>query len=449
MCFVSLIIPLTDTELSHSVFVHRYRDLDPIIRAECVRAVGLWFRKYPKYFFEADHILYVAWVLSDSNSHVRLEAVKALSGIYEQVDYIGLLNHFTERFKSRLIEMATSDTELSIRVAVIQVLGAIDNHFLVTEEREKLCLLLFDEEPKVRKAVSQFVRNVWEETEGEELSKRHKPSDKDQERIGMKVLAALLVKWGRALDNLSGDADESEMGDGGTDDTVNGPVRHANRRKEVLGLVGAESRGRVALAVEALWDEVEVISDWELLLDILLLDHSASGEDSQLNSTPRAKSRSNGKKRNDDFVVDEAWRLEEVEESILLEVLVAVLRKTKEESAGAKKVHIYISFMFFANITTQGGEENVSNDITRALIKGLPRLFIKHQTDQNRISDVLLLPTLMNLDLYLEMRMITVSFVTSPIPFLIQHYSRHIPVYGMMLSNNSSHTLQSRSYPVQ
>lgn len=69
-------------------------------------------------------------------------------------------------------------------------------------------------------------------------------------------------------------------------------------------------------------------------------------------------------------------------------------------------------FCSFANITSQGGEENISNDITRELIKGLPRLFIKHQTDQNRISDILLIPTLMNLDLYLEMRMITVSFVS-------------------------------------
>lgn len=337
-----------DTELSHSVFVHRYRDLDPNIRAECVRAVGLWFRKYPKYFFEADHILYVAWVLSDSNNHVRLEAVKALSGIYEQVDYIGLLNHFTERFKPRLIEMATSDTELSIRVTVIQVLSAIDSHFLVTEEREKLSLLLFDEEPKVRKAVSHFVRDVWEEAVGEELSERHKPTDKDQERIGLKLLAALLVKWSKALDDLFGDTHESELGDGpANDDFETSPVRQTNRRKEVLGVVGTETRGRIALAVEALWDEVEILSNWEFILDILLLDHSASGEDSRLNSTPRAKSKSNGKKRNNDFVVDEAWRLEEVEESILLEVFVAVLRKTKEESASAKKVHICALSMRF------------------------------------------------------------------------------------------------------
>lgn len=51
----------------------------------------------------------------------------------------------------------------------------------------------------------------------------------------------------------------------------------------------------------------------------------------------------------------------------------------------------------------------MANDITRELIKALPRLFIKYQTDQNRIANVLLIPTLMNLDLYLEMRMISVS----------------------------------------
>ncbi|KAJ3487493.1 hypothetical protein NLJ89_g11708 [Agrocybe chaxingu] len=54
----------------------------------------------------------------------------------------------------------------------------------------------------------------------------------------------------------------------------------------------------------------------------------------------------NGKKCTDDFVVDEAWRLEEKAE-----------------------------------------EESVSNDITRALIKGL--------------AEVLVIPTLVNLDLYL------------------------------------------------
>jgi cohesin complex subunit SA-1/2 len=62
----------------------------------------------------------------------------------------------------------------------------------------------------------------------------------------------------------------------------------------------------------------------------------------------------------------------------------------------------------------QGEEETVVSDITRALIKGLPRLFIKHKADSKRVAEVLQLPTLMNLDLYLEMRMITVRIFFLP-----------------------------------
>lgn len=372
-----------------SVFVHRYRDLDPNIRAECVRAIGLWFRKYPGHFLDASYLRYVGWVLSDSHTLVRVEAVKALAGVYDQADYIASLSHFTERFKPRLLEMATSDTELSVRVAVIQVLGSLDSHSLLEEEeREKLCLLVFDEEHKVRRAVSQFVRGVWEEVVEERLVGRGKPSVEDTTRAGVKALASLLVKWGKVLDKL---VDDEEDGSDGGGEGVNGTSRRGNRRKEVVALVGAEQQGRIALAVEALWDEVEPISDWEGLLDLLLLDHSAvGGEGNDNDGRPTPRARANGKKSGDEVVVDSIWRLEEVEESVLLQVLVAALRRAKAESSGAKK----------------GEEENVTNDITRALIKGLPRLFIKHQTDRNRIAEVLLMPTLMNLDLYLEMRMI-------------------------------------------
>jgi cohesin complex subunit SA-1/2 len=331
--------------ISRRVFVHRFRDLDPNIRAECVRSIGLWLRKYPDHFLDAHYLRYVGWVLSDANNHVRLEAVKALSGVYDQAEFIPSLTHFTERFKSRLLEMATSDVDLSIRVAVIRVLGDIEGHFpLEDEEKEKLCLLLFDEEAKVRKAVSQFVHAVWEEEVVAQVGTQSKPSDKDKERTGIKVLAQLLVKWGKALDTLAGEPADSEIGDDARDgeDAANGTSRRANRRKEVIALIGAEDRGRVALAVDALWEEVEIVSQWEELLDLLLLDHSASGEESQLEVSPRARVRANGKKRNDDFLVDEAWRLEEVEESILLEVLVAALGRAKEEAVGGKKVYFFI-----------------------------------------------------------------------------------------------------------
>ena len=232
-----------------------------------------------------------------------------------------------------------------MRVAVIQVLGSLDSHSLLEEEeREKLCLLVFDEEPKVRRAVSQFVRGVWEEVAEERLVGRGKPSVEDTTRAGVKALASLLVKWGKVLDRLVDDEEEGSDGGGPEGgEGVNGTSRRGNRRKEVVALVGAEQQGRIALAVEALWDEVEPISDWQGLLDLLLLDHSAVGEGNDGRPTPRA--RANGKKSGDEVVVDTIWRLEEIEESVLLQVLVAALRRAKAESSGAKKVGGCVSVM--------------------------------------------------------------------------------------------------------
>lgn len=322
------------------MFVHRYRDLDPNIRAECVRAMGFWFQKYPGHFLDGAYLRYVGWVLSDASTQVRLEAVKSLSGVYQQSEYIGSLNHFTERFKPRLIEMATSDTELPVRVAVIQVLGAINEQSLLEdEERESLCLLVFDEEAKVRKAVSQFVKGVWEDSVKERLVGR-KANQKDEERTGVKVFGTLLVKWGKALDNATADAQaDADGADKESLSSGEGSSRVA-KNAQVVSLMSSNQKSRTALAVDALWNEVEPVSDWESLLDLLQLDHSAGGEDGAEGNRSR---RGRPKKVVDDSVVDEAWRLEEVEESLLLECLLAALTRAKHQAVGAKKASFLVN----------------------------------------------------------------------------------------------------------
>ncbi|TFK53082.1 hypothetical protein OE88DRAFT_1718118 [Heliocybe sulcata] len=372
-------------EFVDGVFVHRYRDLDPTIRAECVRSMGQWFKKYPSHFLDGSYLRYVGWVLSDSNTQVRLEAVKSLISAYEKADYIGSMHHFTDRFKPRLVEMATGDTELAVRVAVIQVLQAIDGHALLEDEqREELCLLVFDEEAKVRKAVSGFVANVWQETADERLVGRSKATQSDKDKAGIKALGTLLVKWSRALDKRAqGSSNEDDEERSVTSDERGSKPP---RLKEMASLLSTQQKSRTALAVEALWDEIDAVGDWETLLDVLLLDHSAAATQS---SNSRGK-RKKGEDGPEEAAVDEAWRLEEVEEGVLLEVLVAAIRKTRADAAGSKK----------------GEEETIVSDITRALIKALPRLFVKHQTDERRIAEVLVIPQLMNLDMYLEMRMI-------------------------------------------
>ena len=153
----------------------------------------------------------------------------------------------------------------------------------------------------------------------------------------------LLVHWGRALDKGASDADTEGDEDG---DQSEGSSKRG-RGKDVAPLVGVEQKSRTALAVEALWDEVEPVRDWETLLDVLLLDHSAAGEG-------RPTSRSKGKQTASDEAVDEAYRLEEVEEAVLLEMLVATLRKALADAAAAnaKKVcRISILFVIHTNGT--------------------------------------------------------------------------------------------------
>ncbi|KAI6015155.1 hypothetical protein F5J12DRAFT_519559 [Pisolithus orientalis] len=369
-------------EIVDGVFVHRYRDLDPNIRAECVKALGAWFTYYPAHFLDTSYLRYVGWVLSDLSTPVRMEAARALNAVYAQSEYVSSLTHFTERFKPRLLEIAGGDTELGVRTAVISVLSAIDGHGLLEdEERERVCLLVFDTEARVRRAIAVFVAGVWAELVEERMAAttskgKSKASDKVKARVGVKVLAMLLVKWGKALDRTSESMEEESVLSG-----ESGVV--TRQRVHPPYMTGADPRSRIALAVEALWGEVDAVGDWEEILEVLLLDHSAGGKDDDIDGPDSlVESASN--------TVDPSWRLEEVEESVLLEVLVASLRRAKAVAASGKK----------------GEEEAVTSDVTRALMKGLPRLFIKYQTDEKRISDVLSIPPLMNLDLYLEMRMI-------------------------------------------
>lgn len=316
-------------EFFDGVFVHRYRDLDPSIRSECVHALGEWLKKFPAYFLDGNYLRYIGWVLSDANNHVRLEAAKSLVSLYAKDDYIVSLQSFTDRFRPRLVEMATSDTEMHIRVTVVQVLSAIDAHGLLEEEqRSALCLLVYDTDAKVRRAVSAFVHGVWSETTEQRLVGKKRVSEVEKKRAGLKALAHLFVDWGRTLDRMNGNTEENN--DGESSSQGDGP---STSSREISSILSSQQKGRIALAIEALWEELPIITDWEAMLELLLLDHSAGAE--VQTTAPRRKK---AKKVPEESQVDEAWRLNDAEEAILIEVLIAALRKSIAEAALGKKV---------------------------------------------------------------------------------------------------------------
>lgn len=235
-------------------------------------------------------------------------------------------------------------------------------------ERMRLALLVFDEETRVRKAVSAYVSGLWNERLRERLVGRpdQDVDDLDADSVevkfaGAKALAMFIVDAEKALVKLGASPSA------GGEESLESDLSYTS-------LLGAEQKSRVALAVEALWDDVDAVRDWQALVDILLLDHSGSGasgqkkkkkakKGSKIVQTPKKGSRAKAKLRGkatkdaeegdgedggdedeeeDDDVVDEAWRLDDVEESILLDVLVASLGKALAEEDSKKGVRSFL-----------------------------------------------------------------------------------------------------------
>ncbi|KAM3833848.1 cohesin subunit SA-2-like [Diretmus argenteus] len=113
------------SSLMHStfrgVFVHRYRDHMPEVRAVCIEELGKWLSGDPEDFLNHGHLKYLGWTLSDKQSPVRLQCVLALQMLYQEKDFIGFLELFTSRFKERMLCMVR-DKDPDVAVEIVHLL---------------------------------------------------------------------------------------------------------------------------------------------------------------------------------------------------------------------------------------------------------------------------------------------------------------------------------------
>lgn len=197
------------------------------------------------------------------------------------------------RLTPRLIEMALRDIDTNVRSNALAVIADIDKSGILEDENGipnlQISRLIFDKEPKVRRAVGGFVRSLWEQRVDSLKSEwsAAKPAikkragkvtdDEMEARFGYKALATLLLETAESIDKAGDQAESSKQ---------------AERFNAALA-------GRATAAVEALWDTFEELEQWENLVEYLLLDHSQAGD---------------------------IWLLEEQEESLLLQVLVACIK---------------------------------------------------------------------------------------------------------------------------
>ncbi|KAJ8246867.1 hypothetical protein GJAV_G00256240 [Gymnothorax javanicus] len=103
------------------VFVHRYRDRVPEIRAICIEEMGAWLRENPTAFLNDGYLKYLGWTLHDKQGMVRLQCVLALQGLYQESEFIGRLELFTNRFKERMLCMVL-DKDSDVAMEVIRLL---------------------------------------------------------------------------------------------------------------------------------------------------------------------------------------------------------------------------------------------------------------------------------------------------------------------------------------
>lgn len=224
--------------------------------------------------------------------------------------------------------MAFHDVELSVRTTAIGILNFVDRSGMLDDERRRqVGLLIFDREDRVRKAVAGFFADRWTEDTEEMLEemegagrKGRKGNKKDQavedkiikERVGWKSLASMLVRFTRALDEANEEPDEG----------ANYPDRAARETAEELkAWIDMTGKSRIASAVDSLWDKVDGLRNWESLIQFVGLDHSGEGDGTA-----------------DEVAGDEIWTVDEEEVALLIQVLVAGMRKAKSKAEADKKV---------------------------------------------------------------------------------------------------------------
>ncbi|KAL9045431.1 MAG: hypothetical protein Q9214_001523, partial [Letrouitia sp. 1 TL-2023] len=380
-------------DIFNAVYLNRYRDVDPKIRVDCVAALGNWIATHPEHFFSGSYLRYMGWVMSDPSAPTRAEVIKQLTRLYKNKD-VGRLRAFTERFRPRMIEMAVRDAEPGIRASTVELLDLIrETGLLEPDDIDTIGRLIFDNEPKVRNAVSGFfaenindlLETVIEEVGGEEgLAEaigEDPEDDYDLPRrswLKFKCLAEVLQSY------------NSE-----DDEDLDGATREVNGN---LVATGAESR--FSLASQVVYQGVEEVKEWEALAGYLLYDFSSAP---QTQAAKRKRQSMNSSER----IFRERCQLNEKEEMMLLEVLnVAVKQRLTEaiEGEADKKGKRSKSRVDESRAT----QEN----ITLHLAQVLPNLLKKFGANPANASAVLRLEHILNLEIFQELRQDSTTYAS-------------------------------------
>ncbi|XP_033221678.1 cohesin subunit SA-2 isoform X2 [Belonocnema kinseyi] len=147
------------TYMFKSVFVHRYRDTLPEIRAICMAEIGVWMKKFHQNFLDDSYLKYIGWTLHDKVGEVRLKCLQALQPLYASEELKTKLELFTSKFKDRIVNM-TLDKEYDVAVQAVKLVISILKHhreILTDKDCEHVYELVYSSHRAVAQAAGEFL----------------------------------------------------------------------------------------------------------------------------------------------------------------------------------------------------------------------------------------------------------------------------------------------------
>lgn len=285
-----------------TVYVHRYRDVEERIRAPCVAALGDWIILYRKMFLEGQYLRYLGWVLNDTSAPTRLQDIKQLQRLFKNKHNVAALRAFTDRFRSRLVEMGARDADIQVRAEAIELLDRLrDAELLEPDDIDTIGRLIFDSEPRVRKSVAKFfvsnIEDLYASTIEDFDQTLYQAALADSGNVDdFMVPTRSWLKFKCLGTVLAGYDNDEESLDGAG---------------QALPL-NAVSDSRYTLATQSIFTDMADLQQWEDLAGYLLYDHSsipASGDDDDI-----------------EYRVQQAYKLSAGEDVILLDVLQATVK---------------------------------------------------------------------------------------------------------------------------
>lgn len=369
------------TQLFDQVYVHRYRDVDPKIRVDCVTALGTWINTLPDHFFEGLYLRYLGWVLSDTFAPTRAEVIKQLARLFKNKDNVARLRTFTERFRARLVEMAVRDSEVSVRAATVELLDTIrKTGLLEPDDIDNVGRLIYDTEPRVRRAVAGFfaenINDLFETTLedfGGEEGLLEVLGEEDEEDYDSPKISWLKLKCvAEALQSY--DAEDEE-------DSTQSEARG--------NLIATSADSRYALAAQTIYDGIPEARTWEDLAGYLLCDFSSADQI----------------KEEVDAAFKTRCKLNEREEILLLEILnVSVKgRLSMGGFEGDKKSK---------KAKAQGMTQVIHETAALHLAEIIPRLLKKFGSNPTTATAVLRLEHVLNLRVFHELRQDSTTYAS-------------------------------------